>query len=560
MCAAPSLRRESVGSSRAVTRGVVGSRPLDDPDAIWKPGYDGPPPVRRAASTRGATPPAGGARRSGADRGDITAGRGGSGGTRRRRRWPIGVAAALSLVIGATLVLDVPGIRDRSGDDEAETSEPPGTDDTSGGAAEPSASPGATLPSPDSMVFGGPAARRLPERAEIMWSVELPTDGDHHGDHWVDVVRDDVVLVAAATPPPPPSSSASSSAVATQLVALDASSGERVWDTQLAATPGEVSLVGAVADVVVAAHPSRNGSTLVALDLDTGQVRWRVRGDGDGAVGLVGTRFVAWVPAAGPVSLVDAASGRQAGTIGGGTTQGGPATWSTDRRGRWFVPEGRRVVAYDLRDDVERAADVGRVRDATAPRAVVDGRLVTVDRSGEVQVDGTGDGTRDGLRRVPGVPAPARSLSPVAGRSLVTSAPGSITGLELVGESATVTWSREQGVIVDEYPVEQGTILRVATRGGAGMELVDGRSGRTVEHLTIAPSALQSLVVAGDGVAVLRGSPSGSLIAGLGLDGSLRWSIPGAGPVAVGDGVVARAVPVGEDSETLRVTAYGDLV
>jgi hypothetical protein len=98
------------------------------------------------------------------------------------------------------------------------------------------------------------------------------------------------------------------------------------------------------------------------------------------------------------------------------------------------------------------------------------------------------------------------------------------------------------------------------------MQLVDARSGDTVEQLVMVPGALQALEVAGDGYVVLRTAALGTRAAGVGLDGTERWSILGPEPVLVGDRVVVRAtaiepgdgVDAGAASTTLRLRTYGD--
>jgi hypothetical protein len=147
------------------------------------------------------------------------------------------------------------------------------------------------------------------------------------------------------------------------------------------------------------------------------------------------------------------------------------------------------------------------------------------------------------------------SLIPVSGSNFVTTAPGSISGVVVEGDTQRVVWSRSDGAVVDQHPIDGGTLLQVATRGGAGMELVDGLTGRTVENLAIVPGALQALVVAGDGIVVLRPAVLGTRLVAIGFDGTERWSILGSEPVVVGDRIVARATSV--DGQ-LRIIAYGD--
>ncbi|HSP29512.1 MAG TPA: hypothetical protein VLN74_13250, partial [Ilumatobacteraceae bacterium] len=290
----------------------------------------------------------------------------------------------------------------------------------------------------------------------------------------------------------------------------------------------------------------------------------------DGHVGLIGTPFIARLPASPDrlVSLVDAVSGRDVGTIvSESTATGRPAGWSTDRRGRWYVIDGDEVVEYDLKAELGEATVIGRLDDVSTPRIVVDSRLAVVDESGAITIRGVG--ARGPLTVSADVPGPVRSMTPVSGSNFVVTTPGSIAGVSVEGDTADVTWSRRDGAVVADHPVEGGTLLQVATRGGAATQLVDGLTGETVEHLTMVPGALQALVVAGDGIVALRTSELGAELAGIDLDGTERWLIPGSMPVVVGDRIVVRATPIdaidvvdenpAQPSQQLRITAYGDV-
>lgn len=148
------------------------------------------------------------------------------------------------------------------------------------------------------------------------------------------------------------------------------------------------------------------------------------------------------------------------------------------------------------------------------------------------------------------------SLIPVSDSNFVRTAPGSISGVVVDGDAERVVWSRAEGAVVDQHPIDGGTVLQVATRGGAGMELVDGLTGETVENLAMVPGALQALVVAGDGIVVLRPAVLGMALVAIGFDGAERWAILGSEPVVVGDRIVARAT---SNDGQLRISAYGDL-
>jgi hypothetical protein len=148
------------------------------------------------------------------------------------------------------------------------------------------------------------------------------------------------------------------------------------------------------------------------------------------------------------------------------------------------------------------------------------------------------------------------SLIAVSDSNFVRTAPGSISGVVVDGDAERVVWSRADGAVVDRHPIDGGVLLQVATRGGAGMELVDGLTGETVENLAMVPGALQALVVAGDGIVVVRPAVIGTALVAIGFDGTERWSLLGSEPIVVGDRIVARATST--DGQ-LRISAYGDL-
>jgi outer membrane protein assembly factor BamB len=150
----------------------------------------------------------------------------------------------------------------------------------------------------------------------------------------------------------------------------------------------------------------------------------------------------------------------------------------------------------------------------------------------------------------------AGSLMPVSGSNFVMTAPGSISGVVVDGDTERVVWSRNDGALVEQHPIEGGTLLQVATRGGAAMELVDGLTGETIENLAMVPGALQALVVAGDGIVVVRPAVLGARLVAIDFDGTERWSILGSEPVVVGDRIVVRATSA--DGQ-LRISTYGDV-
>jgi outer membrane protein assembly factor BamB len=501
-------------TSRSGSNGLVGSVAVNDPDAIWKPGYDGPPPISTVpddpADGPGEQAPAG-----------------------CSRRWRFAVGVALAVVVaGAVVVLDPLGLRDD-----------PNADGLSGRVIE----------APDRSVFGGAAARRLPLAAPLLWSVDIPSGGDH----WVEVIRHDLVIAAVVEPSEVPT---------TTVVALDATTGDERWVLPLAGEPTDVAVVGAVGDVLVLEQSGTDGSTLVGVDVMTGDGRWSTDAvPNDGHVGLVGTPFVARLPISPDVSvsLIEATSGRDVGAIVSDPSgDGRPGGWSSDGQGTWFVTDDGVVSAYDLRSELGESTVIAPAGEAATPSLVVDGRLAFVDDDGTITFAGVDD---NGPVTVSAdVPAMARSLTPVSDSAFVVAAPGTISGVGVEGDSADMVWQRTEGVVMDTHPVVGGSLIQVASQSGGAIQLVDGLTGTTIEDLTMTPGVLQALLVAGDGAVVIRSSDFGARVAGIDFDGNERWSIPGLQPVLVGDRVVVRATSsdgVGGDSSSqlLGITAYGDV-
>jgi outer membrane protein assembly factor BamB len=447
---------------------------VDDPDAIWKPGYDGPPPI--TASERGVDgSPA------------VPTQRG-----RRRRRIVVGVGLGVGLVfvlVAAAIAVGPLGSRDARPAVEA---------------ADPS-------------VFGGPAARRLPREASTLWSVDIPVDGDH----WVEVIRRDVVIAAVED--------ASAATPGTRITAFDASTGDPRWTLQLDAEPRDVTVVGAVDDVLVLEQQREPGSTVTGVDIETGEMRWSSDAEPtEGHVGVVGTPFIARLGSSSDrdVTLIDATSGR---------------------------------------DVTDEATDVRPVTGNSSEGIVVDGWLVGVDDAGSITFEDDGANRTTTVTVSPEIPSSVLSLTPVSDSTFVVSAPGSISGVTVEDDTARVVWTRRDGVVTEHHPIVGGSLIQIATGGGSGIQLVDGLTGRTVEHLTMTPGVLQALVVAGDGAVVLRSSDDGVRLTGVDLDGTEQWSIAGSEPVVVGDRIAVRATSIVDaavngalPSRQLRLTAFGD--
>lgn len=360
---------------------------VDDPDAIWKPGYEGPvstvefdtDDLHDPSLEPPPAPPA-------------------------RSRWWFAVGGVLLVaLVGVVVALDPLGV---GGDPDQDVAS-------------------------DGTVVGGPDDRRLPQTVAELWSADIDV-GDDVSDHWVEVIRRDLVVAAVGD----------RSGTGAALVAFDALTGEQRWTFPFDARPSDVVVVGAAGDVLVIEQAGAPSATVISIDMATGERR--------------------------------------------------PA------------------------EDGSPNADDGGAFDALS----VDSRM------------------------------------PVTGSSFVTTAPGSIAGVVVDGDTERVVWSRSDGAVVDQHPIDGGTLIQVATRGGAGMELVDGSTGETLENLAMVPGALQALVVARDGIVVMRPAAIGVRLVAIDFDGTERWAMLGSEPLVVGDRVVARATSL--DGQ-LRISAYGDI-
>ena len=231
------------------------------------------------------------------------------------------------------------------------------------------------------------------------------------------------------------------------------------------------------------------------------------------------------------------------------------------------TPPVTRLVAFDALTGEQRWTFPldARPNDVAVVGAV--GDVLVVEQRGEPSPTVTWIDMATGETRSPADAAPnagqveaidelsTDSRIAVSGSNFVVTSPGSISGVVVEGDTERVVWSRTDGAVVDQHPIDGGVLLQVATRGGAGMELVDGLTGETVENLAMVPGALQALVVAADGIVVLRPAVLGTRLVAIDFDGTERWSILGSEPVVVGDRIVARATST--DAQ-LRISVYGD--
>lgn len=578
---------------------------VTDPDAMWRPGYEGPPPQRTEPASfetsrerfgsvalddrphpardgaRATSPP-----RPVQPRGTVIPVRFDepaeeseaseaaelrpAGPGRRRLATLIAVTAVAALVVAGVVVLgaddavEAPGVAavvrrvaPGSGDPAADDDGGP-----AGGPAEPGAAGRVALPVADAETLAARAdPRRLPDTATPLWSVELSSGGSSPNNTPIALTaRDHVEVVdsrfVAVIHGPGVLERAS-------LELFDAADGALLWSRDLPAFPDTFAMMGVVDDVLLV-QSSLADVRVRAYDLADGSERWtRAEGVGRfdvlGEAGtfeiLTGTPLIARRPVVDdkPTLLLDAATGDEVGRLDG-TVVG------TDRLGGWHVDQGRRMVEYPL-DDGFRAARV--VDDTpswpTERGAVVDGRLVQPD-GGEIvvsrqEVVGITLAVVDSDTHGVGAPDVVSAVTAMSGPTMLLTGAGDTIGAELIGNVVRPYW-RRPGAVQSTHPTLRGDLVLLATRGGAQQELLDGRTGSVVFALSITPGAFDALEVVGNGIVARRASPIGERIAALDLDGDERWSLLGGEPLAVGDGLVAR---VTDRDDGRRLTLYGDV-
>lgn|GEM_PF-4602410 len=550
-------------------------------DDIWRPDYDGPPPVsgsvafaprvveETAGSTgrdavhlateaggtvgpvggadaerrfdREANPPAG-ATFDGRPDGHSDHAMVGS-----SRRWSVeqvvAIVAVLAMSIAAVaVVLGDSGLASRAASDAGDVGEITSRTSLSGFATP----------------FDGADFRSLPTAVEPLWRTQFPplsVDGGQNGITWIEAVDSDHVVIGMGD-----SRSESSSVVRV----VDARTGELLWTQQFESRIDWVDVVAAIDDVLVL---SAEGS-VSAYALADGSLRWGyalLEFDGVPATieRLAGTDYLL-LTGAGPsrsLGVVDPRDGRSVSSFEG-------ELLGSDGTGRWYVRRGDKIKFLDFNDPIGGIADFGLAAtvdgDRTDFAAIVDRRLVVglddelahgplTDSRGRLAQSGGFTPLLSQGDAPAGVPI-VQTVFPLGGPTFAAAGGGVVTGAEFVGDDVEFGWSRD-GVVASSYPTRRGNMLLLSTNGGAGQTLVDGRTGDTITTITMTTGALDVFDVVGDGVVVRRPTRDGTSIVGLDLDGEVVWSLDGAGPVSVGDGIVLRPEVLPNGSFT--VTAFG---
>lgn len=420
--------------------------------------------------------------------------------------------------------------------------------------------------------FAGADPRRLPDRVDRLWlhepvaGDEVGTDGSSGtaGDRrtLVDLAAIDdraVAIVHAAAD----ADTVADSGPDVRLDLVNARDGVLRWSIALEGGRAH-RIVGVVGDVVMTTNPMRD-RRVTAFSLRTGEELWRMgsrpdvadpAGPADRFEILEGTRLLARLPGADAdeTVLFDPSTGEPVGRFEGDVI-------ATDHLGSWYVADRDTVVVHDLADGwsdgrrLDALGDTGR-----GELTVVGDRVLGLADEGLVVL--RSDGGTDRVLSDPSgqeVAGPTIHVAGMPGSAVLLSGLGRIAGGAMdADESGRVSlgpvWERS-GIVARVEHTERGSLVLVASEGGAVQEVVDGRTGRTVVGLSMTPGIFDTLRFAGNGLLVRRSSADGERTTALDIDGIEIWSLPLAPRTEVGDRLVVRVEPV---EDRLVVAAYGD--
>ncbi|MFI7121440.1 PQQ-binding-like beta-propeller repeat protein [Amycolatopsis sp. NPDC049868] len=254
-----------------------------------------------------------------------------------------------------------------------------------------------------------------------------------------------------------------------RLRCLDVETGEDVWQVELGAFAGHVS----VNEDVVLVGGWRGYTPLSAVDLHTGGLRWRAKNRGATALpAATADGFLLGEPDGDRVCLIDRGDGRELATWSSPGPLVGPDT------GAAFVPDGaggflvrcgdRSVVRIRLSE--KRAETLVRTGHELLPRAVerCGGLLWLAERRGGYTVVGVSDGTArwriDHDRRF------VSSVAPVDGGFAIADEGGSLFRIDSAGGvSARVRITQRIGALCEQMPsrlvlLAKGSLLVVDAR------------------------------------------------------------------------------------------------
>ncbi len=542
---------------------------VEDPDAMWKPGYtapaadhhgggpaDGEPAPRRGLPDRfrpAATPrrarradslstvrtartsrpiPIAGSEGSGgrgvggrpvadAPRGDSAAWlvehapEPSSASGRRRPRVASRVASALAVI--AALAVAAVVATSLLGDDSA----PP------------------RRPAPGEVA--GADERRLPTEVDRLWSTVLPGTGNALSSTVFVDGRDLVVAVVD-----------DGSRNRSMIAGIDATSGAPRWRRSFSFAPPEVSLLGVIDGVVLVEQRDLAGPRLIGLASVDGATLWERETPG-GSVNtvLLGTDVVSNLSATvnGLITFVDPRTGQPVGDVVG-------ESLSTDLAGTWYFAWGSSIVSIDLANGWSEPVVVVGDRSASDELVVIDGRLLAAGADGRVS-ELTGASTGRAVAGADDLPS-VDSMFPAGGSSFVGLGGGQVFGAELVDDRVRTTWTRA-AALRGFALTERGLVLSLsdATAGfadGVDLVVVDGVTGDRLGGAGAGGEPAELPLIVGDGFVTVTEGVDGVARLGHDLDGAEMWRLPVAGKLRVGDGLI---VVMDNTPSGFRLTAYG---
>ncbi|MEM9041514.1 MAG: PQQ-binding-like beta-propeller repeat protein [Actinomycetota bacterium] len=435
------------------------------------------------------------------------------------------------------------------------------------------------------ITFAGADPRRLPDSIATAWTLEIPFAADIGSSL---LVRDELLVATLSSTEPclePPGRcddlpDRRLEGVRTAIVAVDASTGRRMWTGQVAHESDEVDLLGVISGVLVVELRADDGRQVVGLDATDGDELWRLdRNDAESFEVLPGTSVItrSTFGSRPAQEFVDPTSGLVLERVDG-------AFVATDYGGRWWArsrgPAGDSLFVVDLRPRSDPSAQIVEADvDLTGigVMTVVDGRPIAAVDGGFVIHDSASGWTPatvsaperfriDGGRSEGNAGSPPRvrlpdsivGFTPTSGTDFTFTGGGSIYGASLVdgvgGPSIEVRWQL-RGVITQVVPTQRGMLLVVANEGGASLRVADGVSGAILAEVQMYVGVLDSLRLVGDGFVTKRAAELGVELAAIGLDGRDRWTLVGSDPFAVGDGVVVTRT---DTDDGVRLTGYRD--